>query len=373
MMQLSAHARLALPSALLGVAILMNLRSLTVHSFTHDSFLAQVVSESFAITMLWALLAWARQPAVWHMAVFGISAAAAFLTWPMWVGPLLVALGLTLIASSLPLRSRIEHALVAGTPLLVVAVLHTVGRLGAAAIVGTSGAVAPALPPLAWAVVILTPIGAAFAFRRATIRPLAWVVAALALQTGALWFVARANAAATPYMAIKMSYLGVYVAAAAAVVAVATMTRRALVLWTLAVLLCVTAVRDAQHDQPNAPVVDAELYEAGVWVRSRVPPHCVDYLVRNEYTAYWLHLAVLGNARLSARSRDDSVYLTEPSFARWIEGARHPRFAIARRSVLPAEIRDRTRVVYQAGDAQVIESLTPTSADVDDTCGGSPR
>ncbi len=58
-----------------------------------------------------------------------------------------------------------------------------------------------------------------------------------------------------------------------------------------------------------------DLWAAGRWARA-CPPDCVDYLVGNEYTAYWLHLAVLGNSRAS-RSRSDT-FLTEPSFGRWL-------------------------------------------------------
>ena len=49
------------------------------------------------------------------------------------------------------------------------------------------------------------------------------------------------------------------------------------------------------------PVVDLDLYEAGKWTRANVGQTCVDYLVADAETAYWLHLAVLGNPRASER------------------------------------------------------------------------
>ena len=66
------------------------------------------------------------------------------------------------------------------------------------------------------------------------------------------------------------------------------------------------------------PVVSNELFAAGLWARTHVPVGCVDYLVGNEYTAYWLHLAVLGNPRISSRTGDDDTFLTQPSMARWL-------------------------------------------------------
>jgi hypothetical protein len=108
--------------------------------------------------------------------------------------------------------------------------------------------------------------------------------------------------------------------------------------------------------------VSADLWRAGTWARSNLPADNVDYLVRDEYTAYWLHLAVLGNSRSASRSMDDDTYLTEPSFARWIIDADAPRYAIGKFSALPREIRDRSRVIQQFGDAVVIERMPPDPA-----------
>jgi hypothetical protein len=103
-----------------------------------------------------------------------------------------------------------------------------------------------------------------------------------------------------------------------------------------------------------APVVSTNLFEAGQWARAHVPVDCVDYLVGNEYTAYWLHLAVLGNARASARSGDDDTYAAPASFGRWLVPG-PPRYAIANLEVLPAEIRNQVDIMTQIGDAAVIQ------------------
>ena len=99
---------------------------------------------------------------------------------------------------------------------------------------------------------------------------------------------------------------------------------------------------------------------AGQWARAHVPIGCVDYLVGNEYTAYWLHLAVLGNPRISARTGNDDTFLTQPSMGRWLVPG-PPRYAIANLAILPAEIRGEVNVLRQFGQATVIERRSPST------------
>jgi hypothetical protein len=101
------------------------------------------------------------------------------------------------------------------------------------------------------------------------------------------------------------------------------------------------------------PVVSNDLAAAGLWARTHVPVGCVDYLVGNEYTAYWLHLAVLGNPRISSRTGNDDTFLTQPSMARWLTRG-PPRYAIANLNVLPAEIRGDVEILQQFGQAAAI-------------------
>jgi hypothetical protein len=42
----------------------------------------------FAVAMWWALVVWIAQPAARAMVLFALFGVAAFLTWPIWVGPL---------------------------------------------------------------------------------------------------------------------------------------------------------------------------------------------------------------------------------------------------------------------------------------------
>ena len=53
--------------------------------------------------------------------------------------------------------------------------------------------------------------------------------------------------------------------------------------------------RQAVRTPRASPVITEPLFQAGAWARTHVPPGCVEYLVAHDNTAYWLHLAVLGN------------------------------------------------------------------------------
>jgi hypothetical protein len=364
-LRLLDRVRSRVPIAIAGTALLYYASDFTIDSFAHDSFLAQVVAELFALVMLWALIAWAERPTVLAVAIFGMSGAAAFLTWPLWVGPLVVALALTAaVRADMPAARRLRDVAIAVGPVVVVAALHTTGRANAVAIVGTSGAVAqPSAALLGWWLPPLALVGLALAIRKRRDPVLICVVAGLAAQTGALWWAARSSGAATPYMAIKMTYLAIYPLIAAATFAVATFIRWPVVAWLLAGVLWVGAAQHLASLEPPGPTVSADLWAAGMWTRDHLPPDCIDYLVGNEYTAYWLHLAMLGNPRMAERSANNDLYLPQPSFARWIVGDSGPPYAIVKMSVLPVEIRDRTRVLQRFGDAAVVERSASSSAE----------
>ena len=345
-----------LMAAAAGTALILSLSPFTIQSFTHDSFLAQVVAELFAMVMWWALIVWDRTPSPWSMVVFGVAGAAAFLTWPVWVGPLLVALVFLVSArKELLAAERCRFVAIALAPVALVSAVHVYGRTDGLGLIATSGAVTPpSLTLLGWWLPTLAVAGFALSLRHSRSRPLMALTAGLVLQAAALWLVARRGGAATPYMAIKMMYLAVYPMVAAAMLAVTSVARTPRTMVIPATVLIVLSASAALRLTVPSPVVSRDLWAVGSWARENLPPACIDYLVGNEYTAYWLHLAVLGNARAAARSTDNDTYLTQPSFARWLVNDVGAAYAIARPSILPAEIRERTRILHQTGDAAVI-------------------
>jgi hypothetical protein len=103
----------------------------------------------------------------------------------------------------------------------------------------------------------------------------------------------------------------------------------------------------------SIPVVDLDLNAAGQWLRSNGGAACADYLVADAETAYWLHLAVLGNARSGDRMRELDRYDPRAAVAPWITGEGRS-YAVADLRLLPDEVRSRVEVRKQFGSAAVI-------------------
>ena len=344
------------PFAIAGTAGLFCLSPFTFGSIVHDSFFAQAVAELFALTMWWAVIVWDRRPSWWPIATFAVCGAATFLTWPIWIGPPVFAFALLLIVrSDLEARTRLVYFCGGVAPAAVAAAVHSLGRTAGLGLAATSGAVSvPRLTDLGWWLPAVAMAALALSTKSAGRRPLFAFSAALGAQSLALWWLASVRGASTPYMALKMMYLAVYPLVAAIVVAISRKTwSRG---WSSAIVLVVVLVGARQIGslpRPN-PTVSRDLWTAAVWARERAPSACIDYLVGNEYTAYWLHLAVLRNRRSDARSTASSTYETQAAIARWLVDDTGPTHAVARLSVVPREIRDRVQMLYRSGDAAVL-------------------
>jgi hypothetical protein len=128
--------------------------------------------------------------------------------------------------------------------------------------------------------------------------------------------------------------------------------------WIVAALLLV-AVRPAFNAPRSVAVVDLDLHAAAKSLRSQGITTCVDYLVSDAETAYWLHLAVLGNPRASARMEEIDRYEPNAAMAPWIT-AEGRNYAIADLRILPDEIRSRVDITAQFGHAGVIQRRDAT-------------
>ena len=80
---------------------------------------------------------------------------------------------------------------------------------------------------------------------------------------------------------------------------------------------------------------------------------CSDYLVADAETAYWLHLAVLGNPRASERMREIDRYEPRAAMAPWIT-AEGRSYAIADFRLLPDEVDAARNSLREFGSAAVI-------------------
>jgi hypothetical protein len=351
-------------------------------SFTHDFFLAQVTAELFAVGFWWAITAWDAGVANETLALAALAGVATFLTWPIWIGPLVLMFALVVfLRESMSTRERVG-ALVSGAgPLAVVAAIYLVGRIGWLSIVRTSGGVTwPTPRATGWVFPLLALVGLVFAIRRRPARTTVLLVAAIAAQAAALFALAKRSPTDTPYMALKMMYLAVYPLAVCGAVALedgpaavpgglarvaegpakAGHYRRQIarapswIAWAIAAVLIAIVGRDLARMPHEAPVVSVPLYRAGEWARAHVPPACVEYLVGNSDTAYWLHLAVLGNPRASPRTANVETFDEHRALVRWINPGGFP-YAIADLTIVPRDVRDASDVLVQFDTAAVLE------------------
>ena len=363
-----------IPCGLSAVLLLTVPRVYLAGAFTHDSFLAQVVAELFAVGMWWALVAWEARGGMGAMLLFALSGIAAFLSWPVWIGPPMLALVIVaLVARDRPFKERAAQAALGAAPIVAVAAVFIVGRLQWLAMLQTGGAVVrPTFDEVRWWFILLAAAGILLIIVRACSHATMALSGAIAAQAAALFALANARGADSPYLALKMFYLAVYPLSAAGAVTLCAAWHAAVrwsartplgsvprgwratgVAWMLVVLAGgVTARQLAAMPRP-VPVVSDALYEAGSWAREHVEHGCVDYLVRSEDTGYWLHLAVLRNPRAGPRLARPDAFDPHRAMARWIEPAGLP-FAIADLSILPNDVRTQVDVLAQFGEAAVI-------------------
>jgi hypothetical protein len=349
-------------------------RDYTLGSFAHDSYIAQVVAETFAVAAWWAIAAWDDGPSRSKGAVLALALAATFLAWPIWVGPLALAfVVVAMLKRELALRDRLVTTLVTLAPLAVVAGVYVIGRLAWAGIVKTSGAVlTPSLRGFGLALILPGVAGLALAGGERRVRATAVVLGALALQAVALFAVAKSYGAHTPYMAYKMFYLA---AAPLAVCAALALERIAAILarearvaplgngrvealaMTLALLVVGGAVVRAQVEAPPPrPAVTLPMAQAAAWLRVRGEVDCVDYLTTDWVSAYWLHVAELGHPRASRRTEDITDRFDRRAvIGRWIDPRGDYALGIAEDfDQLPRDARIGLEVLARFGPAAVV-------------------
>jgi hypothetical protein len=230
-------------------------------------------------------------------------------------------------------------------------------------IAATSGAVIRPSPAITgWTFVVLAAAGLVLLATDRRGRVTIALLAATLLQSLALFAVARANGADTPYMALKMIYLLPYPLAIAAARAVSDIWRLAFhggradrYAWIAVIVIGAAAVaRDAGIPRPH-PIVTETTYQAGRWARAHVDPACVDYLVADGYTGYWLHLAVLDNPRDTPRMADPKTFEPGDALARWIETDGLPFAIVDDARGFSAALFTSTDTLAEFGPSQVIK------------------
>jgi hypothetical protein len=366
-------ARRLLPSgvprdrfALVAVLLLLQPRVYSIGSFTEQSYLAQVASELFAVAMWWAIVVWDDSDWPWALALVAAFGTAGFLVWPVWIGPLGITLALVaLTRPAPPLWKRLGLAALAGAPIAAIALIHAWSHPGGFRMAGTGGfAIPPTRQTVGAAFFAVSACGLVAAAFRRRMRTTVLLTAAIAAQSAALVVAARRSGAAAPYLAIKMFYLAIYPMAVAGAALLADFWRAAAqrvpplrtraAAWSAVAIVGAACVWPVVAAPRPRPVVTEAVLRAAEWARERTSPACIDYLTQDGYTAYWLHLAVFGNARASGRATDDDTFEPKKALVRWILPDGLPYAITDDLDALPRDIRNDVDVVARFPPAAVV-------------------
>jgi hypothetical protein len=343
---------------IIAVLLLFLVPTYSLGSFITYSFVAQVIAEPFAVAALWALVAWDDRPSTAAMVIFAVAAAATFITWPVWIGPvLLTCVVAVLLRHEVPLRARVRQLALGILPAAAVIAVHVVGRWRWLAYAGTGGdAPVPSIANVGWLAAVAAIALMLAGPDRRRLRTAVVFLAALGVQAIVLALVAMSRGVETPYLALKMMYLAVY---PLAIVAARLVPKRA---WSWA-LVAAGLVALVVYRPHATRIIRESTNDAGVWARDHVPPACVDYLVADGNTGVWLHLAVLRNARDSERMRDPDTFESRKTLERWIYPSGLP-YAIAEDfDGLPRDIRTSVDVLARFDRSAVIMRRGPPRCD----------
>jgi hypothetical protein len=250
-------------------------------SFSQFFFFAQVVSETFAIAMLLAVVSWVQTRERRYLWLFGVLGVGAFLAWPVWIGPPVLTLMAMMALGPGRSRARVWEASVAFGPIAAVAAVHLALHAQGATIIGSSGAVTrPSVPAFGAWFLVLTAGGALLAVRESAVRPVAAFFVATLLQAAALAALDLRVGSTSFYMPFKMIYLailpGAVLGAAILARAAEAAARRLPATRTMAIaapviIAALLAKGRVPLTRPASPIA-ASAYEAGLWARENTRP-----------------------------------------------------------------------------------------------------
>jgi hypothetical protein len=341
-------------------------------SFVQFFFLGQVVSETFAIGMLSALLAWlstSSRRVEWLASACGVGVV---LSWPIWIVPSAAAAAAVAMLGLRSWRDRTRMLAVCLGPAAGAALTHQFLHRDAAAIVTSAGAVtAPSIEAFGAGFLIAAAAGLAIGVRDRAARPVAAFLAATLLLSGLLAALASRAGSHSFYMAFKMMYLAILPAAVLGCVALARASDvvarvirparpGAIAAALLPVVAAATLVQGRLPVKPVRGSLSSSAREVGLWARARVPPACIDYFSRYWLTGYWLHLDVLGNPRESDRMRQETFDFPDVA-AKWIEGRGLPYAIVEDLTAIPHEARADMVPLHQSGSFVLVRNARPAA------------
>ncbi len=361
--------------AIAGAAALICAPDYFLGSFTQSFFYAQVVSETFAVATLWALLAFDQLSGRAPLVLFTLCGIAVYLTWPLWLPiPLLTLWMMMLARQTMPVAAKVRYLAWCTGPIMLVAVAYTLPRLGLGNIevFQKGGPVAhPGFMLTEWQFTALAAVGLIAGLRKRQWQVMVIFTGVTLLEAAAFFVFLRYEHEALRYFAYKVFFLLLYPMAILAAGALDTVCDRlergwpearlgrvalpsvvlpALILWAAYLQL-------PGRLAPGVSAVNEPLYECGLWAETHLPIGCVDYLVANWLTAYWLHSQVLGNPG----GPHSSQILNDFNPGKWLQPDGLPYAVAANLNGVPPSLRSTFEILHQCGSAGVIRRLGESS------------
>ncbi|HZQ38521.1 MAG TPA: hypothetical protein VFD32_21525, partial [Dehalococcoidia bacterium] len=106
---------------------------------------------------------------------------------------------------------------------------------------------------------------------------------------------------------------------------------------------------------PPPQTYSVDLYRTGVWTRAHLPPQCVDYITQVWQAEWWLHLAVLGNRRDTARTNAMYAEYGAPPQVRWRPAQLQPYVIVENVPAVPPDLIAGAKVLFQIGSDAVYQ------------------
>ncbi len=334
----------------------------------HEFFYAQIVAQLFVVASLWALVFWNEVQSSIALAFFALCAAAVVLAWPgLAPVPVTAFAALLLTRRDMTVQSRLRVLLLGDLPAILVGLFYLLFYYSPDHVYLTHEGDMPTLYSTLtnWLFAALLVVGCLSILRSRRARPLLIAFLVAAAQYAVMLALAHHGVMAR-YVAHKMLYLLAYLGTAIAALGLAEIWPIASGGWrtlrrgnwavlgaALPVLFLIPGIQRLPWPPPRPYSVD--LYRVGVWTRENLPPQCIDYVTRIWQAEYWLHLAVLGNRRDTARTNAMYASFQAPAEVRWHPAQLQPYVIVEGIHAVTPDITAGARPLFIAGEDAIFQ------------------